>query len=1169
MKLYKLILAFQIIVTSVILASCKDDIDFNSHVIGNGEARVQATVEFKNLSKKLGSRSEGEAIKDINDVTVVIYQIAEKDTTFYGMEKFTSLTDNSTSDKPSDYPNNEPTTETSTASVKINFSEPIPYGKYLMYAAANVDIPEATAREGIEALKNIECEWNFEDVAANAQMFGYFTNDVTNNNTAFEDPDPVVIINSPEVTLHSWVKRLASKVTVSFDGSRLHERVYVYIHNVSIRQIPLSCKLGNPNTPDEKGITPAYFDESEHNKEQVLFYDSKGYTDKESDYDTSKYGSWLEIAKGSDISGSDHSNSSPALFFYENMQGNYADAEDKEKYDKVQDPNAVGENVGPGDADYRDNVPCGTFIEVEGYYICNIAPVSRGPIRYRFMLGQDTEYDYDAIRNHHYKVVLGFNGYANQPDWHIEYKVEDPSINTPEVYVPYTYNTSVDFPITFKGNLVSVTADIIENNWAPYLDNPDGSEVANATYGSTDFTLRTLEFAWNRDVYLNNTDTKQEILTEDIFKPDNLETDNLSGYAYVNGTQPSKYYFYGLHRTNYYHLNDYGEEDKTKPYYATPIWAGFLRLLQPEEFENEATPIATVLLPNPKGNQGERYGAAGILRQFRNYYYGAGAGTGEQGNVSDNYTDLSHREFDIKDLPANQTVLRGIGRNQYTVEKSTDPKTNETLTSLTMKLWTQPKSMCANSGFSGNNPYEDFNRKAVIRFTAVFETSEGRKTLKKDAVLYQSKRLTNPKGVWRSHDNPEDFHVTMMERDIDNLDSRGEFRAVESRGEWTASIVAGNDPKFISLVPEGKAVGGGTTVTGPTTSNITFKIDFDGELNWGESNSAIIEIKYHGNNCTHNIFVRQGYHEPIQLEDGVGPYWSSYNLFKANGTYGTQEGNIPAILTHNPLSFGAFFKRGNYGRAISVSNIENAGMGPLDAPNGKGFAITSWAQRDSSATISWGNISGQTTKDWHWSDNFKVKLSNDDHTIRTYRVPTVEEYTKLLDYDFGVGVLYGNGAKKPAETTAEAFGYLAPDNEDGTRDSELGMRGFISYNSKNARQIFFPIGTSGLGRRTIQILQNSNYRGVLRYGALYYNLSTPLVNSLRPIPFNMSNAPGAIYWTNSNNQEYTDDGYQIGWDMNYFDLNMSASGTMVISRTDQGGGGDALPIRLVCDDPSK
>lgn len=102
MKLYKLILAFQIIVTSMFFASCKDDVDFDSHVIGNGEARVQATIEFKTLSKKLGSRSDGEAIKDINDVTVIIYEISKNDTTFYRMEKFSFSANDTTSQKPSD-----------------------------------------------------------------------------------------------------------------------------------------------------------------------------------------------------------------------------------------------------------------------------------------------------------------------------------------------------------------------------------------------------------------------------------------------------------------------------------------------------------------------------------------------------------------------------------------------------------------------------------------------------------------------------------------------------------------------------------------------------------------------------------------------------------------------------------------------------------------------------------------------------------------------------------------------------------------------------------------------------------------------------------------------------------------------------------------------------------
>ena len=56
----------------------------------------------------------------------------------------------------------------------------------------------------------------------------------------------------------------------------------------------------------------------------------------------------------------------------------------------------------------------------------------------------------------------------------------------------------------------------------------------------------------------------------------------------------------------------------------------------------------------------------------------------------------------------------------------------------------------------------------------------------------------------------------------------------------------------------------------------------------------------------------------------------------------------------------------------------------------------------------------------------------------------------------------------------------------------------------------------------------------------------------------MSNAPGAIYWAHQRDTE----GY-VAWDMNYFDLNFNGSKYDVVSRTDDGGYGDALPIRLV------
>ena len=46
--------------------------------------------------------------------------------------------------------------------------------------------------------------------------------------------------------------------------------------------------------------------------------------------------------------------------------------------------------------------------------------------------------DYNAQRNYHYKLTLRFNGYANDVDWHIDYKKEDRKIQNPNPCLLYT-----------------------------------------------------------------------------------------------------------------------------------------------------------------------------------------------------------------------------------------------------------------------------------------------------------------------------------------------------------------------------------------------------------------------------------------------------------------------------------------------------------------------------------------------------------------------------------------------------------------------------------------------------------------------------------------------------------------------------------------------------------
>lgn len=1171
MKVYKHILGFLTITASLLLSSCEDKFDFSDQVIGEGVANISAALEFKSDITNLGgSRSSGTAIRDIEDLNVVVYN---NDGSFNKVLYLTGLTasNKDVNETPSDYPEGEDVkSEPSTRRVEFNMT--LPYGRYYIYAVANLhrnlgaDDASAEDKEAIqtiEGLKGISCDWNFAKVENNAQMFGYFTNGLTGSgSTAFDETDPKVTVNANQVNLHSWIKRLASKVTVAYDGSHLRQGVFVYIHNVSIRQIPLSCTLGGPNKPSSKDdITGAYLGESlpANERNQVIFYDSQGVTKNSSEYnpDGDKYKNWLVVAKGTktDTLGCNHNPDAQALYFYENMQGDYTDFPDKKHYYKHQNPDSVGSGIGSGandgigHLDYQDNVPYGTFIEVEAYYKCNVAPVSYGKIRYRFMLGQDADYNYDAIRNHHYRVTLGFNGYANQPDWHIEYKEEPPEIFATEVYIPYSYNTFVEYPVTIKGDVSSLTAEIIENNWAPYDESDKKYEVAPAENGSTDYYTRTLKFEWWRDVFVNSTGFETVV---------NMTTGDFSTNPVIINSTTN--YFYGRHPSDFYKLNEKGEEirDKDHRYYVTPIWAGFLRLQVPQQYNKEEVPLPTAIIRNLNmAGDASQYGGSAkgrpVLNQFRNYYYGQNFSPMDGDDDEVNTTDLHKREFKSTDLTPGWHG-NPKDRNSYNVIHTVDK--DGPSTTLILKLWTQPKSMCGISGFSGNNPYEDYYRKAVIRFTAKFKDSDPET---RDVTVLQSKRITNPTGVWRAHanpdskkENPDPFKVILYHRDST---SRSNFKPIISQGEWKATIIqfSENDDEFISLQPGPDATGGGKEIVGNTLSPVNFTINFAKNIASNEAKCAIVEVRYHGNTCVHKIFVRQGYNQPIKVADN-GPYWSSYNVYSARYSNNLATG----VLAHNPLLFGAYFKRRSYQDAIAVSNISDnvPAFGPLAPPGDNSFKLSG-----STESKTWDQIAGNTTPTDSWV--------NFDIGGKRYELPTIADFQTLLskEADLSVGVLYGDGAPAPATTTTSAFGFMDKDNTNNLLTSSDGMRGFFCYNISNAHHIFFPVGTTGMGRRTIQALYTieKKYRGTLRYSSVDQNLNQWNVpaNSMRPIPMNMVNSPGVIYWVKTGVPAVG--GYYVGWDMNYFDLNFNGilQNTISISTTASGGKGDALPIRLV------
>ena len=117
------------------------------------------------------------------------------------------------------------------------------------------------------------------------------------------------------MSLHAWIRRAASKVTVAYDGSLLEEGVFVYIKSVRIKDIPKSCLLGNKNTVTDKdslitdGEAISYGTEGEAFDENWPACITKGRPYYPYDENTDSLSVYA------------HSQTAQALFFYENMQG--------------------------------------------------------------------------------------------------------------------------------------------------------------------------------------------------------------------------------------------------------------------------------------------------------------------------------------------------------------------------------------------------------------------------------------------------------------------------------------------------------------------------------------------------------------------------------------------------------------------------------------------------------------------------------------------------------------------------------------------------------------------------------------------------------------------------------------------------------------------------------
>ena len=1112
---------YLIIATLVILTgSCTDDLLYYDGEIPEGEGTLSATVTFTPItSAALGStRTDGDAMNNIRVLSVLVYTTDGNLFKCYSSDstdpdsRFTYTVGeyNVNQDKDHLDGNEAHTDETTTA--KATFSlDNLPFGLYRIYAVVNMDDLTDNYSEDIkteEGLKNISLKWNPNVVTDNDQMFGYFTPADNMESEGFNAQ--TITFVKPQTSIHAWLKRAASKVTVAFDPSGLNQGVTVYIRNVTIRDIPTTCPLGAENrpssveelynhlsTPYQK---PDFNTVSDAIANSRFEYNNEGLITDPNEHtgNTKTDGFVLTNHIREAVPEGAHATDAPSLFFYENNQQPDYDnmsAEEKKRYDKKQQHSGEADGVGTpirdneNDNDFKDRVPFGTYIEVEAYYISsNPQKVGEGSIKYRFMLGKDTDFDYNAQRNYHYKLTLGFNGWANDPDWHIDYELPSPGLEVPPVFrVSYLYHQMSELPIRILGDCVDLKVEIEENNWAPYdptsrnpwpVPNAETAQDPDPVYA----------FKWNYEAFTNS--------------------------EYMNDNKNMEY-----------------------PYF------GFLALHLPDR--------ATTTIS-------ESFSADANL-QLKKYYENNKEGV---------------RSFSAQDL----TIGTAHSQPGTSVDDQYDviPVTNDLGTeipnqkTLLLPLWTRAKTLINGSGFSGNNPYEGYERKATLKITAKF--SDGTEILKEVTVL-QVKRIVNPKGVWRAHNSSNAFNVTLLE--TVNANGMSDFQPFISEGEWTAYIDGQTNAAGFSLSVNGQTDGykdASGMIHGYTGSTINFTINFGTSVGENESQCAIVKVLYHGNQCLHKILIRKGYNAPIELG---GHKWSSFSLYQASATDETEGGRevYDAVLTKNPLMLGSMFRRGKLDQGIFVWNNTQPGLGPDDPPGNTAFVIgrkkvgvtikpglTDNAWKNQWQAQTWSNIGYRN--DLNKTDNCGVFYALDDDGNYTkdesgnrlkYRVPTYEEFSDLTNSsEFGFGVFYGSAATAPKTTANEAYGLIDPYNE-GLFDSENGMRAVVVYDRTSGDQIVFPMGRYGMGTRRMFNVTNlqlgssySSYYGNLHYSDVYKPLTIDLSNPnnknlYRPVPYNLPIVGGCIYWVDqyvaAANTSTGDP--CLGWDINYFNFDFN------------------------------
>lgn len=704
---------------------------------------------------------------------------------------------------------------------QLKFQLRLPSDRYYIYGVANVKDFGNKDISTRDRLKNIECQWDSTAIVGNSEMFGIFSIG-QNRNASDVNPVSVTVRDGQVNQLHCWMRRLASKVTVAFDGSELYDNVEVYIDTIMVCDVARKCLLGMPNHP---GMADAADPETRYAADQRYDVPNGVYriggiqeVQKIETSDLSMIGpqNYYHICNSSHIYGGEgsveatspsinehrHAHTSASLFFYENLQGKGKDKTQSLDGTTIWKPEPKENDLESG---WKDGKAYGTYIEVRGYYRCT-APdgsVSAGWIKYRFMLGQDAKNDYDVMRNTHYKVTLKLRGYGNDYDWHIDYKEETGIYMTSPQFISYLYNKSMYATVKIVGEIepgTVVRADILENKDSKFVEwGPWGDNKANAN-GSIPY-------------------------------PDP------SG-VYINGNK--------LYRVS-------GLDSRAKG-----PWTSFLSLRKTSVLRiepAESNPIQSWQLSEST--------ALDCLKD----------------NYEDNNKGWREYAINASDVPQEDDT-----DGRYTLQETRKKKLEDGSEVVTERLYriplfTRAKELVTKTGFTGNNPYVAYPRKMTVRFTArIRDEITGKFTDRYfDLDVLQVRRIVNPKGVWRKSGGTDPFEVTLLRKPKDDA---ADFVPFESVGKWSAEVVSQSDP-VISLSSTARGSGNSMAqnnlrrIEGEDEHVVNFKINFNG----ASSGYAIVRVRYHNYTCEHDIFCMVGM-DPVQLDPSKNIWWMPSNVYR-------------------------------------------------------------------------------------------------------------------------------------------------------------------------------------------------------------------------------------------------------------------------------------------------